>query len=167
MPIPKDEGMTAKDVRRILDYDENTGIFTWKEYRGSNARPGMTAGYYSPEFKYITIRIVRLYLAHRLAWLHYYGEWPIQYIDHINGDYADNRIANLREVTKSENAWNSKPRKNNSGFRGVSLYKPSGKWRARITANGIERSLGYYETKKEAVDAYKKAAKELYGEFAR
>lgn len=168
MAIPKDEGITAEDVRRILNYNPETGEFTWREYRSSNARPGDKAGYYSPEFKYITVRIGRLYLAHRLAWLHYYGEWPTQYLDHINGDCADNRISNLREATKSENGWNAKKRKTNkSGFRGVSLYRPNGKWRARITANKIERSLGYFDTKEEAVEAYKNAAQELYGEFAR
>ena len=168
MPTPKDEGIDAASLRRILDYNSNTGIFIWREYRGSNARPGIEAGYYDPAFGYHVIRIDRIYLAHRLAWLHYYGEWPHLYLDHINGIGNDNRIVNLREVTKTENSWNSRKRKDNaSGYRGVSIYKKTGKWRARITVHKKEHSLGYFDTKEEAEKAYKKAAKKFYGEFGR
>lgn len=165
--IPKND-LDAGSVRKLFDYNPATGDLIWKEYRSPNARPGMIAGYVDTQFGYRVIRIGRLYLAHRLAWLHYYGEWPLQFIDHINGDGFDNRIANLRDVTRQENALNSGTRKtNHSGFRGVSLYKPNGKWRARINLNGKEKSLGYFKTKELAVKAYEVAAKEVYGEFQR
>ena len=165
--IPKNT-LTAEEVRQLLDYNPKTGDLIWRVYRSSNARPGMIAGYVDSEFGYRVIRINRLYLAHRLAWLHYYGEWPLQFIDHINGNGFDNRINNLRDVTRAENTWNIATRKTSkSGFRGVSLYKPNGKWRARINVNGKEKSLGYFKTKELAVKAYEIAAKEIYGEFAR
>jgi hypothetical protein len=45
----------------------------------------------------------KLYLAHRCAWLWFYGEWPEHDIDHINGDRSDNRLINLRKATRSQN----------------------------------------------------------------
>jgi hypothetical protein len=91
-----------------------------------------------------------------------------EHVDHIDGNGLNNRRSNLRLASKSNNAMNSKKRSDNkSGFKGVCLHKTSGKWRSYITINKHQRSLGYYDTPEEAHEAYRRAAMELYGEFAR
>lgn len=99
----------------------------------------------------------QLYLAHRIIWKMVYGTEPTV-IDHINGNPTDNRISNLREVTQKENSRNSaRPSNNSSGVTGVGWHKQVGKWRAYITVDGTQRSLGLFETKDEAIHARKSA----------
>lgn len=107
-------------------------------------------------------------LAHRVAWMLYYGEWPSDMIDHINGVKTDNRIKNLRQADMSKNKMNvGLTSANTSGYKGVSWCKRTGKWRASITLEGKYKSLGYYFTPDEAHCAYRKAAEVLHGEFHR
>jgi hypothetical protein len=108
----------------------------------------------------------RLYRAHRLAWLYVHGEWPKGNLDHINRDGCDNRIANLRLATYSENGRNSRLRSSNtSGFRGV-YRRPNGRFTAQIWHSGACQTLGTFDTIEEAHAIRREAARELYGEFA-
>jgi hypothetical protein len=89
------------------------------------------------------------------------------HVDHINGDTLDNRKANLRLSTRSENMRNRKVNKNSSsGLKGVQK-QIRGKWPATIAANGRSLYLGAFDTKEDAAKAYDAAAIELHGEFAR
>jgi hypothetical protein len=90
---------------------------------------------------------------------------PSGYVtDHINRNRLDNRRRNLRTATIRDNARNrSIPITNRSGYIGVSLYKRTGSWIAYISINGKKKSLGYYDTIKEAVNARKRAEKQYYG----
>lgn len=88
-----------------------------------------------------------------------------QQIDHANGDGLDNRRANLRFCTSSQNNWNSKP-KGNSPYKGIS-QRASGKWYAMICRDRKHYWLGMHDTPEEAARAYDEAAKRLHGEFAR
>jgi hypothetical protein len=86
------------------------------------------------------------YGAHRICWALYHGEWPDLDIDHVNGIRTDNRIANLRHVSRLENGRNQKiPFDNTSGKMGVSFRKDTGVWDVKITNNGIVIHLGCYE----------------------
>lgn len=87
--------------------------------------------------------------------------------DHINGDKLDNRILNLRICTKAENQWNRKKQRGSSKYKGVSWETKAGKWRAQLQFEGKMRFLGNYKSEEEAHNAYKNAAKELFGEYAR
>jgi hypothetical protein len=102
------------------------------------------------------------YFIHRLAWFYVYGYFPEGDIDHINRERADNRIANLREVSRSCNVKNAPVRKDcKSGIRGV-VCMPVGrkkKWHARICVNKKIILLGYYKTKLEAALARWEAEK--------
>ena len=90
---------------------------------------------------------------------------PGQGVDHIDHNGLNNRRQNLRNCTHNQNMWNCRNRKNNtSGFKGVSWFKPSKKWMARIAKNGKDIHLGIFETKEEAYAAYCEASRELHGE---
>jgi HNH endonuclease/AP2 domain-containing protein len=89
-------------------------------------------------------------------------------VDHINGDVFDNRRANLRLATHSENARNRTAAKNNaSGFKGVRWLPKIQKWQARISANKKEYHLGCFDSPEEASAAYDAAATEMHGSFAK
>ena len=154
--------LTAERLRSILHYDPETGIFTWKVRTSTSVKVGDIAGCLDGG-GYLRIRVQsRLYQAHRLVWLHVYGEWPKDQIDHINRNKTDNRIANLRDVSHKQNGQNrSKPSNNTSGCPGVVWYKQNSKWVAKIKHNQKLIHLGYFTDLEEAVAA-RKAAEKLY-----
>ena len=154
--------LTLARLKELLAYDENTGSFTWARdwYRrpfGSSAGSKNTTGH-------IQISIdSRLYLAHRLAWLYTYGNWPEGVLDHINRVKDDNRICNIRQVTSSENCQNTSIYKNNtSGHRGISWRKARGKWAASIKSNNQIHHLGFFTKLDDAKNAYIAAASKLH-----
>lgn len=86
-------------------------------------------------------------------------------VDHINHNKIDNRKANLRIVTQSQNAMNTIRGCNTSGYRGVSWNTQKNKWVAQISVNKKHIFLGYYNDIDEAVLAYKQARNKYYGDI--
>lgn len=163
--------LTQKYLKSILDYDFETGVFSWKE-RGPfphrlNARfVGNKAGYSSHGYKKIGIDYKQYYL-HHLAWLYMHGVMP-ERIDHIDGDGTNNAIWNLRVATQSQNGCNKrKPSNNSSGYKGVFYNNREKRWHARISKQGKQYHIGTFKCPKAAHEAYCKKAEELHGEFAR
>lgn len=151
--------MTAEVLRSLLDYDASTGRFLWLKSTGA-AKEGAEAGGLSST-GYVRIAIFgKRYQAHQLAWLHQYSEWPGE-LDHINGDKADNRIANLRKAHRDENLQNQRKAHSNNkaGILGVSLTK-RGRFVVMIQSGGERKYLGSYATAEEAEAAYLKAKRE-------
>ena len=150
-------------LREILNYDPDTGVFTWIVKPNKSLSAGRQAGCISRGYRKIHIDN-KNYQAHRLAWLYVYGELPQQMLDHINGNGLDNRISNLREATTKQNAENIYgPQSNNtSGYLGVHWIPHKRKWRSRIMNNGKKLSLGYFFTKEEAYEAYIVAKRVLH-----
>lgn len=159
--------LTAKRLREVLSYDAETGVFTWRERISIRIKVGNRAG----RVNWKGYRMIgvdgALIMEHKLAWLYVYGEWPSKQIDHINRDKADNRIANLRLATSSQNHINKGLQKNNtSGVKGV-IWEPSlGKWRARIKVNGRNKYVGVFASIDDAAAARKTAEKHYFGEFS-
>ena len=163
MPIKFNTDLTAEQLREVLDYNPVTGIFTWKVCRGCGCpRVGEVAG--TPSSKgYIVISLrYKRYKAHRLAWLHFYGKWPEDQIDHKDTIKTNNSIDNLRPATNSQNMANAL---RHNGLKGVTYDR--GRWIAQITKNRRKTYLGSFSTKEEAHAAYALKAKELHGEFSR
>jgi hypothetical protein len=168
------ETLTAEQLRDALDYDPETGVFMWKDRPLSHfASPQAHASYTSrcagkvagadTGDGYLRVNVYRKkYLCHRLAWFYVYGKWPKQHIDHVNGDRLDNRIANLRDVSNTDNHRNVRMVKTNtSGVLGVRFDARHNRWAASISAHA-KIHLGSFKTKEEAIAA-RKAAERQYG----
>lgn len=162
--------LTAADVRELLNYDPETGVLRWKAGgKGRKRKSNGVAGYFDNRLGYHRVRIgEHNYLGHRIGWLLSYNEWPAMDVDHINGNPSDNRLANLRRATNSQNQQNRRLGSNNtSGYKGVFFNKQCRKWAATIFADGRARHLGLFSTPDQAHVAYVDAAKKFFGEFAR
>ncbi len=164
--MPRRE-LTAEQLREILHYDPDTGLFVWAQSRGKKTAKGKAAGSID-NYGYVVIRFDgSLWKGHRLAWLYMTGEWPKVVVDHENLIRADNRWTNLRDATKGLNAANSKLAANNkAGFKGVSKHKKVPMWVAQITVNQKKIYLGLFRTPEEAHAVYMAAARKYFGEFA-
>jgi HNH endonuclease/AP2 domain len=162
--------ITAERLRELLHYEPDTGVFTRRVRTANRVRVGGdVAGSVnsSDGYRYICIDY-RLYPDHRLAWLYITGSWPKSQIDHINGDKTDNRLANLREATQSQNQANTSMRADNiSGFKGVSWSKGRRKWLAHIKKRSKCKHLGFFDTSGSAALAYTIAAEKHFGEFGK
>lgn len=158
--------ITQAECRSFLSYDESTGIFT--RIRSMHGLlVGKPTGVLAPN-GYLRIRLCgRWYPAHRLAWFYVTGEWPPEDIDHKDGHRANNRFANLRLASRSENLGNMRVKAHSCAYKGVSFYKRTGRWRARIRKDGKLIDLGYHGTPEQAHAAYVSAAAIHFGEFAR
>jgi hypothetical protein len=155
--------LTAARLRELLHYDPETGVFTCLIKRG-NWKLGQIVGCQSTADGYPRIRIeYKLHLSHRLAWLYVYGEWPGQ-LDHIDNDRANCRIANLRDVSQFWNMQNLKKARSDSstGVLGVTYCKATGKYRAKIKANGKFIEVGRFVSVDEAGSAYIEAKRRLH-----
>lgn len=151
--------ITQLELKKQLNYDLKTGIFTWKI---SKQRIKITniAGYKTNE-GYLNIKLnKKQYQSHRLAWLYVYGTWPKNCIDHINGIKNDNRIENLREVTIRKNNQNKNNHRTGK-LVGANYNKIRNKWQAHIKINNKKTYLGSYSTEIEAHKAYLKALNTL------
>ncbi|WP_304192972.1 HNH endonuclease signature motif containing protein [Lentibacter algarum] len=164
-------------VGALLKYNEATGELFWRkrtagDFRGRSTRgpqhrcnnwnsrnAGRNAFTSRSSGGYLIGSIFkRNYMAHRVAWAVSHGRWPDGDIDHINGCRADNRMVNLREVSRSVNNKNSRLRDDNkTGVVGVHWHEGRMKWRAHIsTGDGIVW-LGSYEDFNDAVNARQRA----------
>lgn len=145
--------LTQEKLKEVLNYNSETGNFTWKTSR-PGCKKGHTVGH-THSSGYIQIRVDNvLYNRHRLAWLYVYGYFPEHGLSYINKKPGDDRIDNLREasfVCNARNAKNSK--KNFSGVKGVYWDKQNKKWQAFIGVNMKLKNLGSYKNFHNAVCA--------------
>lgn len=167
--------MDIETLRQLLSYDPETGSLTWlprnesffkkaRDANGWNTKYANTKAFQTVHYGYLNGHIFKKhYYAHRIAWAIHYGSWPSGQIDHINGIRYDNRIANLRDVSHSDNQKNAKLRHDNkSGMPGIDWRGNASAWRVRVSRDGARHIVGYFKNLDEAVtarrDAQQKAA---------
>ena len=155
--------LTQARLKKLLKYDPTTGVFCWRVARGGAVKAGQVAGYVSVS-GYRAIGVdSRQYLEHRLAWLYVTGAFPVQDTDHIDGNKTNNRISNLRDVSRSVNCQNQRRAKsqNKSGYLGVRVEGK--RWSAVIQASGnAQRHLGTFDSPEQAHEIYVAAKRALH-----
>ena len=175
------QNITPQLLRELLDYDPETGSLTWKRRnpkwfadgkRGACAAANVWNARYAGKYAFTALdtngyrrgAIFRQSLyGHRVAWAVYYGEWPDDEIDHIDGSRANNKIENLRAASRSENCLNIAMKSSNtSGVTGVSWDKINELWESRIHNNGKCKRLGRFACLSAAA-IVRKAAESRYG----
>jgi hypothetical protein len=160
----KQSKLTIEMLRKALDYDPATGVFTWKQPVTARVTIGERAGALgSNGRRYIGI-LGEKHSAHRLAWFYRHGVWPQGNVRQRNGDYDDASLDNLIEETPEDLARRGTLRSTNtSGARGVSWSHGKQKWLATITRGGKRKHIGYFADLDEAKAAYDRVA--AIGEF--
>lgn len=165
--VARHSTLTAERLRELLAYDSSTGLFVWRERSNGRVPAGTVAGSPHPT-GYIQIKIARvMHKAHRLAWLYCHGVWPDRFmdIDHMNGDRGDNRIENLRVISRAGNAQNRRRANRGSRTSMLGVYYRQGRsrpWSAAIFVFGKQKHLGSYFSADEARAAYLEAKRRLH-----
>lgn len=139
MKLSEDVLVEYNNILFNIEYDPDTGIFTWiQPYR--NNIVGSTVGRLLPN-GYRQVRFMnKNYLAHRLAWFYCFKEWPTSDLDHINRNRDDNRLDNLREVSRKQNMRNC----GNTSKYGHNIYLRYNKFRVAREFNGAVKYFGTY-----------------------
>lgn len=149
-------------------FDHKDGHLYWKKVMHPNKQylVGQEVGsIHKTGYRHVTW-MGKIHKVHRLIFLLKHGYLPKE-IDHINGDRQDNRIENLREVTRSENQFNKAMCSNNtSGFRGVNWHKHSKSWVVRVCTKGKTKILGYFKDLELAGLVADEARNLYHGKFA-
>ena len=184
MPF-KESAIDPALMRQLVDYDPDTGAMYWRrrpvgmfshgrhtQERSARIWNAQNAGRKIENRSsngYLSVHVGvggrRSILAHRVAWCLFYGEWPSGMIDHMNGERDDNRIANLRIASPSENGRNRRKNvTNTSGCKGVYFCKQKRRWRAFMKLDGKVLHFGYHKTIEAAKEA-RAAAEAQHGFF--
>jgi hypothetical protein len=154
--------LTQERLKEVLSYNYETGIFTRIKRTSNSVSIGDIAGWKDDYWK---IKVdAKTYLAHRLAWLYVYGEWPKDVLDHIDHDTYNNKISNLRDITRTANQHNqiTYHKTNSSKMMGAHYHKTKKKYQSRICVNGKTIYLGMFGTAEEANKAYISAKRKLH-----
>lgn len=159
--------ITKEIVKELLDYDPETGVFTWKirdtiwfptarshkiwNSRFSGKRAGWVyTGSTGYQCRQIAIRGQKFY-EHRIAWLWMNGDPVPVEIDHKNRDALDNRWCNLESSNRGNNMLNQSRRiDNRSGVTGVCWDARYGGWRANCRIGGKQEHVGKFENIEDA-----------------
>lgn len=162
--MARQKDLTQKRLKELLHYDPATGLFTWAITR-KKCKAGTRAGSYNDAgYRRITLDYNK-YFEHQLVWLYVFGYIP-KMLDHKNRDPGDNRLENLRECTRSQNAANSAKQHNSSlKYKGYWYRSDQEKYRVCVMKDGKKHYFGQYVTEEDAHAAYCKHARVLFGEF--
>lgn len=163
--MDKQDVITAQELQQIVEYFPESGIFLWKITKGNYVKTGKEFGSWDL-YGYKTVRInKKSYKLHRLAWLYVYGKMPANDIDHINGIRHDNRISNLRDVTRQTNLENQtilKRKKKHTTLIGAYFDVRKNTYYSRISIKNKNIHLGTFKTEQQAHDAYVAAKRKFH-----
>lgn len=165
--LPMDSHLFRLRILDLFEYDREAGKLFWKVSTGNKIKIGQEAGTINGNGYRLLGIDGKKYLTHRLIFLIEHGYLP-EYIDHIDGNPLNNKLENLRECSRSENARNrSKQSNNTSGVVGVSWHKSKSKWHALCRDKyGKLTHLGYFADLKVAAEVVKAFRLEHHGQFA-
>jgi len=152
--------LTTDVVRELLDYNQLTGVFTWKvrarewfkseksfkRFNDNYAGKGVgTVLKKETGYPVIVIQLLnKNYRAHRLAFI-WMGLGLPEHVDHKDRDSTNNSWTNLVASTVKGNAKNKSMQRNNtSGVTGVAWSKAEGKWQASVRVSGKQKHLGFF-----------------------
>lgn len=157
--------ITQEYIKQLFTYAD--GNLYWKISRSNSIKVGQKVGT-TPKHNYAqTYLDGKNYRVHRLIFLYHYGYFPAE-IDHIDGDVTNNRIENLRSVTRQQNQYNTKLQKNNlSTAKNVSWFKQTNKWKVQMRINKVKTHLGYFDSLELAELVATEARAKFHKNFAR
>ena len=149
------EDLSHDELTKLLDYNQETGIFVWKSGVKRNLL-NRQAGCRRKKDDCVVIGLKKnQYLAHHLAWFFVYKSWPQHEIDHIDQDRSNNKIANLRDVDHRTNCQNyRKATKNNKTSKLLGACYRNGRYYSRIRVGNKRLTIGTFDTAEEAHQAY-------------
>ncbi len=152
-----EQPFSAEALREVLSYDPETGFLNWLRPASPRLKVGDRAGSLGGNGRRQISVMGQKCLASYLAWLHYYGEWPTEYVRQRNGNYDDCSIKNLYQQSATETQLAAKAVPGPSGYRGVSFDRRRGKYQATIRRKYRQMHLGYFNTAEEASAAFLQA----------
>lgn len=157
--VKRSTPLTLSYLKENIHYDPLTGEFVWL-----SSRIGRKVRKINPNERSRIGIDGKPYLPHRLAWFYMHGEWPSEFIDHIDGNHLNNQLSNLRLASTAENMQNRRRcgRNSASGYLGVSFHRRCRKWQATIRLNNVQNYLGIYDTPEEAYAVYVAAKAKMH-----
>lgn len=157
--------IAQQKLHELFEYRD--GTLYWKVNKGNRTPKGSKAGTVC-NHGYVNILIDGIrYKSHRIIFCMFNGYMPM-FVDHIDNNRSNNKIENLREVTKSQNNQNARTRSDNtSGVKGVCWNSVINKWTARLNLSGKQILVGNFINLYDARIAIEEARNKLHGEFAR
>lgn len=173
--------LTQELLKELIDYNPDTGVFTWKERplsmfkcerdcKAWNARyKNKVAGcsYINWKNKVNAISIKpKTYLCHILTYFYMNGNWPKEDIDCIDGDFTNLKWNNIRECTRTDSNYKQINPQRENKLMGISFIKERNKYESKIKIKGKTIHLGRFNTQEEAHQAYVDAKRQISPEFS-
>lgn len=164
--------ITQERLKELFEYEEDTGRL--RRLKAIGAKKSGSYATSKTKQGYLQAQIDgRTYTVHRLVYLYHFGEFPTM-LDHINSDKVDNRLTNLRVATSTQNACNTKKRKDNtSGTKGITYCNTHKAWLAKVNKDSkvvvsktFKGSFDDETIKQEAINWITTARQQHHGEFA-
>lgn len=160
IPLPSQQSLLSQ-----LRYEVDTGLLWWKERKINRQMDKSCGTLHHNGYLYLRIN-GKLYTLHRIIWKMVTGREP-DHLDHISGCRIDNRLSNLREVSRNQNNRSiGLTKANSSGYIGVRFSDKDNCWTTQITIERKRIFLGRFKDKRQAIEAYNHKAIELHGHFA-
>lgn len=159
-------------AKQHLTYELDNGKLLWlripKMCNGKRYAIGSEVGsIHNSGYRVLTLMGKKLQ-AHRVIWAIHYNSWPNGEIDHIDGDRLNNKLSNLRVVTRSQNMFNAKTKQNSSsGIKNVQWDNSSQSWRVRVRVNGKRYHVGRFTEIEKAAEAAKEFMLKSHKQYAR
>jgi hypothetical protein len=148
----------------LFDYRDGS---LYRKAGGRGAVRGAKLGHINSNgYEVITVSR-KIMKTHQIVFVMHHGYMP-NIIDHIDGNRLNNKIENLREVTRSENGYNRKIHKNNkTGYKNVTWISRISAYCVKLNVNKKRMHFGYFDDL-ELADLVATMAREKYhGKFLR